>query len=137
MFVSEEGLQKYSGVRVLLVEDNLLNQEVARFMLEDFGLVVDVAENGERCLELLNSANGNYALIFMDMQMPVMDGLSATIEMRKLEALAALPVVAMTANVMPEDKRRCLAAGMNDFICKPIMPEAISAVLEKWIDNKS
>lgn len=135
--MSEEGLQKYSGVRVLLVEDNLLNQEVARFMLEDFGLVVDVAENGERCLELLNSANGNYALIFMDMQMPVMDGLSATIEMRKLEALAALPVVAMTANVMPEDKRRCLAAGMNDFICKPIMPEAISAVLEKWIDNKS
>jgi two-component system, sensor histidine kinase and response regulator len=132
--VSLEGFPDFSGVRVLLVEDNLLNQEVARFMLEDFGVLVDVALNGVECLELLRAATeGTYALVFMDMQMPVMDGLTATVEMRKHPALTGLPVVAMTANVMPEDRRRCLAAGMNDFVSKPIMPEALSEVLQKWV----
>lgn len=135
--MSVEGFPDFSGIRVLLVEDNLLNQEVARFMLEDFDVVVEVAMNGEECLNLLRAATeGTYALVFMDMQMPVMDGLTATIEMRKHPALAALPVVAMTANVMPEDRRRCLAAGMNDFVSKPIMPEALSEVLQKWAGKK-
>jgi len=135
--VSVEGFPDFSGIRVLLVEDNLLNQEVARFMLEDFDVVVEVAMNGEECLNLLRAATeGTYALVFMDMQMPVMDGLTATIEMRKHPALAALPVVAMTANVMPEDRRRCLAAGMNDFVSKPIMPEALSDVLQRWVGKK-
>lgn len=132
--MSLEGFPDFSGVRVLLVEDNLLNQEVARFMLEDFGVLVDVALNGVECLELLHAATeGTYALVFMDMQMPVMDGLTATVEMRKHPALTGLPVVAMTANVMPEDRRRCLAAGMNDFVSKPIMPEALYEVLQKWV----
>lgn len=132
--MSLEGFPDFSGVRVLLVEDNLLNQEVARFMLEDFGVLVDVALNGVECLELLHAATeGSYAMVFMDMQMPVMDGLTATVEMRKHPALTGLPVVAMTANVMPEDRRRCLAAGMNDFVSKPIMPEALSEVLQKWV----
>lgn len=136
--MSADGFPDFPGVRVLLVEDNLLNQEVARFMLEDFGVQVDVAENGVECLELLHATPGEgYALVFMDMQMPVMDGLTATIEMRRHPALAALPVVAMTANVMPEDRRRCLAAGMNDFVSKPIMPEALSEVLQKWVGKKS
>lgn len=135
--MSVEGFPDFSGIRVLLVEDNLLNQEVARFMLEDFDVVVEVAMNGEECLNLLRAATeGTYALVFMDMQMPVMDGLTATIEMRKHPALAALPVVAMTANVMPEDRRRCLAAGMNDFVSKPIMPEALSDVLQRWVGKK-
>jgi two-component system sensor histidine kinase/response regulator len=120
-----------AGARVLLVEDNELNQAVALELLREAGLVVDLAENGQVALERLAAAK--YDLVLMDMQMPVMDGITATVEVRKQPALSALPVVAMTANAMQVDRDRCLAAGMNDHIAKPIEPEDLWKALVKWI----
>jgi two-component system, sensor histidine kinase and response regulator len=118
------------GARILLVEDNDINQQVARELLEDVGLVVDVAENGQIALEMLEKKA--YGLVFMDMQMPVMDGVTATREIRKLPAFANLPIVAMTANAMEQDRRKCKDAGMNDFLVKPIDPQEMFAILLRW-----
>ena len=120
-----------AGARVLLVEDNVLNQEVALELLREAGLVVDLAENGQIALDRL--AVESYDLVLMDMQMPEMDGITATKEIRKRPHLAGLPVVAMTANAMQGDRDRCLAAGMNDHIAKPIEPEDLWQALLKWI----
>jgi CheY-like chemotaxis protein len=118
------------GARVLLVEDNDINQQVAREMLEDAGLVVDVAGNGEAAVAMVQEAG--YAMVFMDMQMPVMDGVAATRAIRKLGRFNELPIVAMTANAMEQDRLRCLDAGMDDFLVKPIDPENLSRVLLHW-----
>jgi PAS domain S-box-containing protein len=119
------------GARILLVEDNELNQEVALELLKEAGLVVDLAENGQIALDRL--AVEHYDLVLMDMQMPLMDGVTATLEIRKRPSLKELPVVAMTANAMTADRDRCLAAGMNDHIAKPIEPEDLWKALLKWI----
>jgi len=119
------------GARVLLVEDNDINQQVGRELLQDAGLVVDVAEHGKVALDLVQKVN--YAVVFMDMQMPVMDGISATREIRKLNHLDEMPIVAMTANAMEQDRRRCIDAGMNDFLVKPIEPAELASVLIRWI----
>jgi two-component system sensor histidine kinase/response regulator len=118
------------GARILLVEDNDINQQVARELLEDIGLVVDVADNGQIALEKVRKAH--YDLVFMDMQMPVMDGVTATREIRKLPEFANLPIVAMTANAMEQDRRKCMDAGMNDFLVKPIDPNDMAAILLRW-----
>src|SRR6185369_2268252 len=123
------------GARVLLVEDNDINQQVARELLEDAGLVVEVAENGEVALAMVG--NTLYDLVFMDMQMPVMDGLTATRAIRKVGRLEHLPIVAMTANAMEQDRQRCLAAGMNDALIKPLDPEKIWGVLLQWIKPRA
>jgi CheY-like chemotaxis protein len=119
------------GARVLLVEDNDLNQEVALELLRDAGFVVDLAEDGQIALDKL--AVGDYDIVLMDMQMPVMDGVTATKELRLDPQWHGLPVVAMTANAMPADRERCLAAGMNDHIAKPIEPENLWKTLLKWV----
>ncbi|MDB5881084.1 MAG: hypothetical protein JWP43_962, partial [Ramlibacter sp.] len=119
------------GARILLVEDNDINQQVAREMLQDCGFVVDVAENGEIALGLVQKFN--YDLVFMDMQMPVMDGVTATREIRKHARLELLPIVAMTANAMEQDRRKCMEAGMNDFLIKPIDPQEMTAILARWV----
>ncbi|WP_374486080.1 response regulator [Zoogloea sp.] len=119
------------GARVLLVEDNELNQEVASEMLLQVGLQVDVADNGRVAID--KASGGHYDLILMDVQMPVMDGLTATREIRRLPACAGLPIIAMTANAMAGDRERCLQAGMNDHVAKPIDPEALWATLMRWI----
>jgi len=119
------------GARILLVEDNAINQQVARELLQDAGLVVDVAENGEDALAMVVKAT--YDLVFMDMQMPVMDGVAATRAIRKLGRLEHLPIVAMTANAMERDRQRCLDAGMNDCLLKPLDPEKMWGVLAKWV----
>jgi len=119
------------GARALLVEDNDINQQVARELLQDAGLVVDVADNGEIALAKVRTQA--YDLVFMDMQMPVMDGVTATREMRQLAGLGQLPIVAMTANAMEQDRRKCLDAGMNDFLIKPIDPQQMWTMLAKWI----
>ena len=119
------------GARVLLVEDNELNQEVASEMLLQVGLQVDVADNGR--IAVAKAADGHYDLILMDVQMPVMDGLTATREIRRLPACGAVPIIAMTANAMAGDRERCLAAGMNDHVAKPIDPETLWATLMRWI----
>jgi CheY-like chemotaxis protein len=119
------------GSRVLLVEDNDLNQEVATELLRDAGFIVDLAENGQVALDKVRATD--YDIVLMDMQMPVMDGVTATREIRKDARFKDLPVVAMTANVMQGDRDRCMAAGMNDHVAKPIEPEKLWEALLKWI----
>jgi two-component system sensor histidine kinase/response regulator len=126
-----ERLAAIRGARILLVEDNDINQQVARELLEDAGLVVDVADNGQVALELAQKFT--YDLVFMDMQMPVMDGVTATREMRKQERLEHMPIVAMTANAMEQDRRKCMDAGMNDFLIKPIDPQDMWTILGRWV----
>jgi PAS domain S-box-containing protein len=111
----------YQGTRILLAEDDPVNQQVAIILMEDVGLVVDVAEDGARALEMAGSRA--YPLILMDMQMPRMDGLEATRRIRLLEAYATVPIVAMTGNAFNEDRARCREAGMTGFLSKPVMPE--------------
>ena len=124
-------LATIKGSRVLLVEDNDLNQEVATELLRDAGFIVDLAENGQMALDKVSGAD--YDIVLMDMQMPVMDGVTATREIRKEARFKDLPVVAMTANVMQGDRDRCMAAGMNDHVAKPIEPEKLWEALLKWI----
>ncbi|MBC9251421.1 hypothetical protein A9179_14210 [Pseudomonas alcaligenes] len=125
--------QVLSG-HVLLVEDNELNQQVASELLQAMGCRVEIANNGREALERL--AQQSYDLVFMDMQMPVLDGLGATRELRRNPRLAALPVVAMTANAMREDREACQAAGMNDFISKPFEPQTLHGVLQRWLGTQ-
>jgi PAS domain S-box-containing protein len=126
-----ERLGVIRGARILLVEDNDLNQQVATEMLTDAGFIVDLAENGQIAVTKVSA--GDYDMVLMDMQMPVMDGVTATREIRKLARLADLPVVAMTANARQGDRDRCMAAGMNDHVAKPIEPDELWNALLKWI----
>ena len=121
----------FGHARVLLVEDNEVNQDVALELLADAGIVADLAEDGQRALEM--HAAQPYALILMDMQMPVMDGLDATRAIRALPAGAAVPIVAMTANAFAEDRRRCLEVGMTDYLAKPFEPETLYALILHWL----
>ncbi|MDR1351456.1 MAG: response regulator, partial [Zoogloeaceae bacterium] len=125
------GLEAIAGARILLVEDNDLNQQVACEILQDAQFQVDVAGDGAAALEWVRRASQPYDMIFMDVQMPVMDGMEAT---RQLRAMGhVLPIVAMTANAMPGDRERCLEAGMNDHLPKPIEPEQLRVMLLRWI----
>ncbi len=130
-----ENLASIKGARILLVEDNDLNQEVATELLRDAGFIVDVADNGEIALQKVRQAS--FDLVLMDMQMPVMDGLTATREIRRLPAFASLPIVAMTANVQDSDRQRCADAGMNDHLAKPIDPDLLWQTLLRWIKPHS
>jgi len=121
------------GLPVLLVEDNRINQRLACKLLEGRGYRVTLAENGQLALDAL--AHASFAVVLMDMQMPVMDGLEATRRIRAREAasgLARTPIVAMTANAMQGDRERCLAAGMDDYLSKPINADELSRQLERW-----
>ncbi len=124
-------LSTISGARILLVEDNQLNQEVAGELLRDAGFIVDLAENGQIALDKLRVSE--YDLILMDMQMPVMDGVTATLELRQDPRFKDIPVVAMTANAMQKDRDVCMVAGMNDHVAKPIEPDDLWLALLKWI----
>ena len=124
-------LEAIEGARVLLVEDNDLNQEVATAILGDAGLDVDVAGTGLAALEMVQRYE--YDVVLMDMQMPVMDGITATREIRKLPRFDALPIIAMTANAMEVDRERCREAGMVDFVAKPIDPDDLWRALLAWV----
>jgi hydrogenase maturation protease len=119
------------GAKVLLVEDNEVNQMVATELLESEGVLVDVAGHGAEALDKVQK--NHYDLILMDMQMPVMDGLEATRRIRNLPVGGDIPIIAMTANAFAEDRRRCFDAGMNDFLGKPVDPNALYATLARWI----
>ena len=119
------------GRHILLAEDNPINQEVARELLEDVGILVDIAEDGCQAIKLATA--NDYDLILMDIQMPMMDGIEATRAIRLLPERTATPILAMTANAFNEDRDACLGAGMNDHIAKPIDPAKLYATLCHWI----
>ncbi len=129
------GLEAIHGARILLVEDNELNQEVAHAILADEGFQVDIAGDGKEAITMLDRAD--YDLVLMDMQMPVMDGVSTTRVLRQNPRFAALPIIALTANAMEGDRKLCLDAGMNDHVAKPIDPDELWAALRRWIPAKT
>ena len=136
---ADAALQRVRGARILLVEDNEINQQVACELLQSEGFSVDVADNGHIAVHSVAARAAEhipYDLVLMDMQMPVMDGVTATRLLREIHSADRLPVVAMTANAMRVDRDRCLEAGMNAFVTKPIDPDALWRVLGKWIGDR-
>lgn len=136
----QKGTEVIAGKKVLLVEDNELNQEIAAYMLAERGLAVTVAANGKEAVELFEqSPPYTYALIFMDVMMPVMNGYEATKAIRMLDRADAgtVPVIAMTANAFAEDVKEALDAGMNEHMAKPLETEVINRVLARWLGNGS
>ena len=123
--------RNHRGTRILLAEDNPINQEVIRVLLEGVGLQVDLAADGERALALATVAP--YALILMDIQMPVMDGIETTQAIRRLPRHTTTPILAITANSYNEERNRCLDAGMNDHVGKPVEPEVLFSTLLRWL----
>jgi len=121
------------GAVALLAEDNEINQEVAQIVLEKVGLVVDIADNGSQAVDMVAAQPSRYSVVLMDMQMPVMDGLEATRTIREDLKITELPIIAMTAHAFEEEKQKCLNAGMNDHLAKPVDASHLVATLNKWM----
>jgi PAS domain S-box-containing protein len=123
-----------SGIRILLVEDNEVNQQVATELLESAGASVRIANHGGEAVRMLTEGEGPppFDVVFMDLQMPEMDGFTATRHIRAQSRLQSLPIIAMTAHALTEERQRCLDAGMNDHVSKPIDPDALFATLMRW-----
>ena len=133
---AEPDMSVIRGARVLLVDDNDLNQQVGSDLLKAAGLQVSVADNGQDALDMLARADADFDIVLMDVQMPVMDGRTATGHIRANPRWARLPVLAMTANAMQGDRERCLAAGMNSHIAKPIDPIDLFNQLLQWVPHR-
>jgi PAS domain S-box-containing protein len=125
--------RQHAGKRILLVEDDAVNREVASEMLSRSGLLIDTAENGREAVSKV--ASEEYALVLMDINMPEMDGLAATRAIRALPERASLPVIALTANAFDNDRTACLEAGMNGFVPKPISPQVLQEALLAWLPD--
>ncbi|MBV8552516.1 MAG: response regulator [Acidobacteriaceae bacterium] len=130
----EAGVHDATGMRILLVEDNEMNQQVATELLESAGAIVTVANHGGEAVKILTEGSQPppFDVVLMDLQMPVMDGVTATKLLRRDPRLQSLPIVAMTAHALVEERQRCLDAGMNDHVTKPIDPDALFATLARW-----
>jgi signal transduction histidine kinase/DNA-binding response OmpR family regulator/HPt (histidine-containing phosphotransfer) domain-containing protein len=127
-----------TGIRILLVEDNEMNQQVATELLESAGAIVTVANHGGEAVKILTEDSGSpsFDVVFMDLQMPEMDGFTATKLLRQNPRFRELPIIAMTAHALVEERERCLAVGMNDHVSKPIDPDALFATLARWAKPK-
>ncbi len=127
-------MEKKPHSRILLAEDNIFNQKIATTMLKKLGLTTDVACNGLEVIDKLSSTEKNYALIFMDCQMPQMDGYETTTKIRTEEKNNGqhIPIVAMTANNSPEERDYCSKIGMDDYIAKPFKIDDLQTVLSRW-----
>jgi CheY-like chemotaxis protein len=125
----------FPGARVLVAEDEPVNREVLLFLLEDAGLAPEVASNGQEAVE--KARGGDYALILMDVQMPVMNGLDATRAIRQIPGMASVPILALTANAFDEDREVCLAAGMDDHIGKPVAPDVLCTIVLRWLQKSA
>jgi CheY-like chemotaxis protein len=119
----------YSNIKILLAEDNRINQKVMEKMIEQLGAKIDIAEDGEKAIEAVEQKS--YDLIFMDMQMPKMDGLEATRKIRAMKLQKAPYIIALTANVLGEDIQKCLDAGMDEYLGKPIKIDSLKRLLQK------
>jgi signal transduction histidine kinase/ActR/RegA family two-component response regulator len=126
--------QHYAGQHILVVDDEPINREIALIQLEDIELLIDTAENGAEAVAL--AKKNNYAAIFMDMQMPVLNGVDATQQIRQLPGYQSIPIIAMTANAFAEDKAVCLAAGMSDFLIKPFNPDELYTILLRALSQR-
>lgn len=124
-------IRALKGARVLVAEDNLLNRHVLLQLLAEFEVVAEFAENGRQAIEM--AGQKPYDAVLMDVQMPEMDGIEATRRLREQPEFAQLPIIALTANVMEDERNRCLAAGMNDFLDKPVEPDILQQALQHWI----
>jgi CheY-like chemotaxis protein len=131
---TDRDLAHLSGIRVLLVEDNEVNQQVATELLESEGAKITIANHGAEAVKILtqNYQPPPFDVVLMDLQMPEMDGLTATRLLRAQSHLKNLPIIAMTAHVMADEVQRCLEAGMNDHVAKPIDPESFFATIVRW-----
>jgi CheY-like chemotaxis protein/HPt (histidine-containing phosphotransfer) domain-containing protein len=130
--------RNYSTARVLVAEDNAVNQLVISGMLQRFGITADMVPNGREVINILEKSR--YDLVFMDLQMPVMDGFEATMNIRDNESLVLdkkVTIIALTAHAMQKDKEKCLNAGMNDYLSKPVKPDELALILEKWLKKKN
>jgi len=130
--------EQWGELQILLAEDNIINQKVALGYLRKLGLRADVVGTGVAAIEAL--ATTSYDLVLMDLQMPEMGGLEATRLIRSPESTARnpqIPIIAMTANSMQGDQQKCLDAGMNDYIAKPVTPNSLAAVLENWLPRRA
>ncbi|MEP4465834.1 response regulator, partial [Marinobacter alexandrii] len=125
-----EPAQTTKSLRILLVEDNQVNQLVASSILKKLGHTVESAENGQRALDAM--AAGEFDLILMDCQMPIMDGYEATRRIRQNSDWQQVPIIAVTANVMQGDRDDCITAGMNDYVTKPYKREELRAAINRW-----
>jgi CheY-like chemotaxis protein len=124
------GDQPNAPERILIAEDNAINQKVIERMVQKLGYPVDLVANGREAITALGGST--YTLVFMDCQMPEMDGFEACREIRKLNGGAQIPIIAITANAMKGDRERCLAAGMDDYVSKPFKQEDLRVVIERW-----
>ncbi|WP_138679115.1 PAS domain S-box protein [Candidatus Accumulibacter phosphatis] len=123
----------FGGSRILLAEDEIINQEVVSTILQEAGFTVDIAANGAEAVRM--ASEGTYALILMDMQMPVLNGVDATRQIRQQVSGRTVPIIALTANAFSEDRLRCQEAGMNDFVTKPLAPATLFGVLHHWLSK--